>query len=218
MIYKRYSHNFLKSSTSIFLYTYIFLSLLLFFPNLGISYEIAATAKTAYPFYNFLSANTLRNTIYVTAKLYPFVEITIDRQTFERKILAPQDEKVLFSSFSLGINEPAVITFSGVENLIPAIELNNEKGIIVPEEAVNSQIVVGYALFPVSSEYLPPEKLNNRTFNISPEEQKKDFELSQRLKIKRWDSIKKEGTYPFIWHEDPEGFVITITMSPLSLE
>lgn len=192
---------------------YFCLFLIVIFPSHGICYQTSAQVSSSSPFYQFSSGQVTKN-ISVTGKIFPFLEIAVDYQAIEWEVPGAKNYKAKFSAFSLQANEPVVITFSGVEDLKPAFELNKEKGIDVPEEAVTSRIKVKYSFLPLSTKYLSPEKLNDKPIVVPFSEDEKKFNLFQKLEVARWNTRKREGTYPHVWHEDPEGFIVTVTVNP----
>lgn len=192
---------------------YFCLFLIVIFPSRGICYQTGAQANSSSPFYQFSSGQVTKN-ISVTSKIFPFLEIALDYQAIEWEVPSAKNYKAKFSAFSLQANEPVVITFSGVEDLKPALELNKEKGVDIPEEAINSQIEVKYSFRPLSTKYLSPEELNNKPIVVPFSEDEKRFNLFQKLEFAKWNTRKREGTYPHIWHEDPEGFIVTVTVNP----
>ncbi len=189
--------------------------LILFFSTSAIYAEIGAASRSASPFYSY-TAEGITKTIMVDANIRPFVEIDTNQFTNELIIRDIQYNEVMFSTFTVKNNEPVIITFSGVENLIPSIELNNEKGIRVPVEALNSRIYLMYAVSPLFTDYLKPEELNDKSFVIPYSEYGDNikYNINMRIITTTWDPVKQEGSYPYIWHEDPDGFIITLTFSP----
>lgn len=192
----------------------LFLSVILIFTYPKVCFSLDAQAISASPSFNFTSVNLQEHTFYVTGKVHTLVEIEIESQISGMVYNLPQDQEVVLSNFRLRANEPVIITLNGVENLIPDQETNSDKGITVPEEAIDSKIEVMYAISPISTEYLSPEDLNNKSISIPYSEESRIFQIKQKARIKDWAFETKEGTYPFIWYEDPDGFNITVTIKP----